>query len=178
MLLEAQVINGLVDNRTKRYHKLSEEKQFTIGLPFEVTAELSQKIVEAAYELDSESVCMDQMIQPVKYESNILRKLRENNINIDELIDNSRRQYALKVEEEGLNLQTKNRNDKDHDLINKMAFMSGLLEVQSPGTVIPVPNNGEETDKLGVNSQNPESGRILMRHLTKMFYLNYQDPKK
>lgn len=59
-----------------------------------------------------------------------------------------------------------------------MAFMSGLLEVQSPGTVIPVPNSGEETDKLGVNSQNPESGRILMRHMTKMFYLNYQDPKK
>ena len=48
MLLEAQVINGLLDNRTKRYHKLSEEKQFTIGLPFEVTAELSQKIAEAA----------------------------------------------------------------------------------------------------------------------------------
>lgn len=167
--MEAQVINGLLDNRTMRYHKLSDEKQNLIALPFEVTAELSQKIVEAAYEIDSDSVSMDQLIPAVKQESNILRKLRENNINIDELIANSRKQQALKVEEEGLNLQGKNRNDKDHDLINKMAFMSGLLEVQSPGAVIPVPNDGEETDKMGVNSQNPESGRILMRHMTKMF---------
>jgi len=115
---------------------------------------------------------MEALIPPVKYESNILRKLRENNINIDELINNSRKQYALKVEEEGLNLQTKNRNDKDHDLINKMAFMSGLLDVESPGTVVPMPNDDTEVDKLGVNSQNPESGRILMRQFTKMFYLN------
>jgi len=48
MLLEAQVINGLMENRDKRLRKLQEVKQHLIGLPFEVSQELNQKIVEAA----------------------------------------------------------------------------------------------------------------------------------
>eukprot|EP00341_Mesodinium_pulex_P005974 CAMPEP_0116934760 /NCGR_PEP_ID=MMETSP0467-20121206/29862_1 /TAXON_ID=283647 /ORGANISM="Mesodinium pulex, Strain SPMC105" /LENGTH=74 /DNA_ID=CAMNT_0004615969 /DNA_START=1130 /DNA_END=1354 /DNA_ORIENTATION=+ len=73
------------------------------------------------------------------------------------------------VESEGYELQNKDHRVKDMDLVNKMAFMSGLLEVQSPGAVVPDTSGGNsERMKEQDMPHNPESGRIVMKQFIKM----------
>lgn len=93
MLFEAQVINSLIEHRKDKYQKIMEEQENTIYLPFEMSEALTNQVIKAAEEIDREQTYeLESFIVPIKYESKLLKNLKDKKIDIEELVSNSRKQ--------------------------------------------------------------------------------------